>query len=336
MRLPSKTPTRSGSFCILDTHVPTPGVDYPTDDDDFGAMLPDERSCRRLLERLRFPRGFVCGRCGVAKEPWRSGTGLLGCMACRHPVPLTAGTLFDGSTVALARWTRLLWELTQREGGLDDEQAGQLLAVSDAAAHATLSRVRELMGHASDGLMSGEVELATVRLDLGDESPAGARPVIAVALGGHGSARRRVRLRVLPTVSAREIVRFVVDHVEEGTRVITSPWHGFKSIQRAGYHHIPRALAPGRGDDPRRVVAVAELWLGSYRHAMGAEGTSSRPALPAPARARELSLLLDDFAFRYNRRDYPRGLLFYRLMILAVTAERLLPSRRAGSIEQAG
>src|SRR5687768_9163019 len=84
---PRHVPTRSGSFAIIESHIPRPGMDYPCDELELERMFPNERACRSFLERLRFPRGFVCSRCGNRGEPWRSGTGLLGCVDCRHPLP---------------------------------------------------------------------------------------------------------------------------------------------------------------------------------------------------------------------------------------------------------
>ncbi len=280
-------------------------------------MCPDARTSRQFIERLRFPRGFVCSHCGEKDEPWRSGTGLLACVTCRHPTPLTAGTLFEGSPVSLQRWLRLLWEAADHEGGLSVASAQRELRLHDTdSATRVLERIRHMMAACSQAMLSRSVQVGITRLALaggGVGSGVGSgRPVIAMALGTEGLGKQRVRLRALGAVSSREVARFVIDHVEEGSRVCTNPWRGFKAIGSAGYlHHVTGDSATALDGEIARLSSLLELWLWSS----------------ADVSADNLQACLHDFSFRYNRREYPKGLLFYRLLILAVTVDQRELSR---------
>ena len=73
----------------------------------------DETSARELLERLRWPNGAACPRCGgvdpykltpkaSGKNPARQG--LYKCRACKRQFSSTTGTVFEASHVPLSRW----------------------------------------------------------------------------------------------------------------------------------------------------------------------------------------------------------------------------------------
>ena len=50
---------------------PGGGTDFPRSAVEFAEFFPDEAACHRLLERLRWPNGFVCPACGQAAPAWR-------------------------------------------------------------------------------------------------------------------------------------------------------------------------------------------------------------------------------------------------------------------------
>lgn len=298
---------RSGSFAILETRVPAPGVDYPETSEELALLFGTARSCWQYLEQMRFPRGFVCPRCEARERPWRSGTGLLACERCKTPVVLTQGTLFHGSAVPLSRWMHALWEVTDRESGLAAGELQQVLGLRDVQqAGEVLARIRRLMTLPAQRPLSGEVGLAIARVGLDGDALHGAeRPAVMLAF----DLRRgepRIRLRHLPRVTASAVSHFAAAHVEPRSRVVTAPWRGFNVLSRSGYDHRPQAASGGEGlPGAQQIWSLLELWLWST------------PGVEPHA----LQAHLDEFTFRFNRRGYPRGLLFYRLVILAVLYE---------------
>jgi len=114
--------------------------------------------------------------------------------------------------------------------------------------------------------------------------------------------------------SAASLHAFVTDHVAAGARVITDGWAGYRGLDKLGYTHEPRSqrAARARGEDPgellpavHRVASLAKRWLlGTH------QGAIDDAHLPD---------YLDEFVFRFNRRrSGSRGLLFYRVLQLAV------------------
>ena len=133
----------------------------------------------------------------------------------------------------------------------------------------------------------------------------------------------------LADASAETLHAFVMDHVEPGSTIITDGWPAYQGLAQLGYEHGRRSqgAARARGDDPNkllpavhRVVSLAKRWLlGTHQGA---------------ADSTHMSHYLNEFVFRFNRRrSRSRGMVFYRVLELAVAHEPmrfqdLIASRR--------
>jgi len=107
---------------------------------DFCAAYGSEEQCRALLERLRWPDGFVCPACGHRGAIPLTTRPLLQCRGCRRQVSLTAGTIFHSTKLPLAKWIRALW-LIATEGRISSIELGQRLGVGQTSAWAMRRRI---------------------------------------------------------------------------------------------------------------------------------------------------------------------------------------------------
>ena len=124
----------------------------------------------------------------------------------------------------------------------------------------------------------------------------------------------RCRMAPLADASATSLHAFVTDHIEPGTTVITDAWQGYRGLDELGYLHNRRSQRAARahGQDPgellpavHRVASLAKRWL------LGTHQGSVEPA--------HLPSYLNEFVFRFNRRrSRSRGLVFYRILQLAI------------------
>ena len=69
----------------------------------FREAYGSEEQCRAVVEKLRWPSGFVCPACGGCEGKWLSTRPKIQCRACRHQVSLTAGTIFHATKLPM--WT---------------------------------------------------------------------------------------------------------------------------------------------------------------------------------------------------------------------------------------
>jgi len=282
-----------------------------------------DADCMDYLDWLRWPDGFVCPRCSHPGG-WQVADGRYKCSSCTKRTAVTAGTLFDRRRTPLTVWFEACWEFATAKDGISALNLQRKLEVgSYATAWAMLHRLRSVLVRPGRGRLNGAVEVDETYI--GGEEPglAGGRAkgrkamvCVAVEVGPpHGFGR--CRMQIIPDASAATLRSFLADNVEPGTHVITDGWMGYKGIDRIGYSHEPRSqrAARARGEDPggllpgvHRVAALVKRWL------LGTHQSGIAHA--------HLQAYLGEFVFRFNRRkSAARGLLFYRVLELAVAHE---------------
>jgi hypothetical protein len=297
---------------------PVGGVDYPRTWAEFSAWFPDEASCVAYLQRLRWGEGFVCPGCGSTRSwPASRGVGARVCAACAKRVTVTASTLFAGTRSPLTQWFAAAWLVCSTKNGVSALGLQKLLGLgSYETAWTWLHKLRRAMVIPGRDLLDGDVEVDETYV--GGEEPGlrggrakGKKVLVAIAVECKGRGSRRVRLGRIPDLSAASLQGFITTHIAPGTVLITDAWQGYAPISQAGYGHKRLSIRASTNNAsellPRvhRVAALLKRWLlATHQGAVQPE---------------QLDYYLDEFTFRFNRRDCrARGLLFYRLLHQAV------------------
>lgn len=290
-----------------------PGRDYPRTWAEFIEWFHDEEVCLEFLERLRWPDGFVCPRCGAKRDPCRSSRGRRVCLACRFEATVIDGTIFHKTRTPLPSWFAAMWHITSQKQGANALGLQRVLGFgSYQTAWAMLHKMRRAMVRPDRDRLSGVVEV--------DESYVGGpergvrgrqtekKAIVAIAIElkepkGFG----RVRLQRISDVSSHSIIPFVCSAVEPGSIVHTDGWRGYNALPKHGY--IRRKSVLSKSGDPahvsmpgvHRTASLLKRWLlGTHQ---GGVANS------------QLDYYLDEYTFRFNRRtSRSRGLLFYRLL----------------------
>jgi hypothetical protein len=322
---------------------PVPGFDYPRNWDEFLAFFPDEHACLGYLERLSWPDGFVCGRCGGGGEPWRGSRRRLVCRSCGHGSTVTAGTLFQGTRTPMPVWFQAAWRVSTADEGVSARRLQRDLGLgSYETAWAILHRLRRAMVRSGRPRLEGVVEVGRTFVPVG-----GDRAVIAVAVEDRGAEAGRVRMQPLASARDAQLLRFVTWAVEPGATVVPDRMRDPTAVARLGWGSgasvSPGAPTPGAAPGPpggpragegaglpggaEAAEAVRPLDHGS---SAGLGGAAPFAHLRAVQRSLgdwllrthqgattidQLDWYLDEFTFRFNRRSARhRGLLFYRLL----------------------
>ena len=84
----------------------------------FREAYGTEERCRAVVEKLRWPTGFVCPLCGGAEGQWLSTRPEVQCRACRHQTSLTAGTIFHATKLPLTTWFLAMWLVASAKNGI--------------------------------------------------------------------------------------------------------------------------------------------------------------------------------------------------------------------------
>lgn len=299
---------------------PHAGAHYPRALGEFEAWFRTDADCLDYLEWLRWPHGFVCPRC-QHPDGWQLADGRWECAECHGRTSVTAGTIFDRTRTPMTVWFTACWMFATRKSGTSALALQRDLEIgSYQTAWAMLHRLRSVLVRPGRERLGGTVEVDETYI--GGEEPGlrggrakGKKVLTAIAVettanGGLG----RCRMAPITDASAKTLNDFVVDHVEPGATVITDGWPGYRGLAGLGYGHEPRSqrAARARGEDlgkllpgVHRIASLAKRWLLSTH-----QGSAAPEHLPS---------YLNEFTFRFNRRrSRSQGMLFYRVMELAV------------------
>ena len=304
---------------------PVAGKDYPRNWNEFLDWFPTEEACLTHLERLRWPDGFVCPRCGSVADAYRASRTRLVCRNCKHQSTVTAGSIFDKTRTPLRIWLAAVWYVTNQKQGVSALGLQRVLGLgSYQTAWTMLHRLRRAMVCQGREQLKGLVEVDEAYLSLTDRlnPSSGARckggvtkVLIAIAVEklqpkGFG----RIRMHRIARRGAAELVPFVQDAVEPGTHLHTDGSAAYLPLRDLGYKLQQTVMlgsdVPAHEPLPgvHRVAALVKRWiLGTHHGAVQPD---------------QLDSYLDEFVFRFNRRtSRSRGLLFHRLLKQALVTQ---------------
>jgi transposase-like protein len=316
---------------------PIPELDYPRTWSQFLDSFAADESCLLYVERLRWPQGFVCPRCGTAGQPNRASRARLICRTCRHQSSVTVGTIFDKTRTPLKVWLAAVWYVTNQKQGVSALGLQRVLGLkSYQTAWTMLHRLRRAMVRPGRDQLKGNVEVDETYIAITErgkpKSTAGrkshtTKTLVAVAVEtlepkGFG----RIRLRRIPDDSEQYLLPFVREVVAPGSKVHTDGSPAYRSLSEHGYRHKRIVMAgsdtPAHSSMPgvHRVASLLKRWLLGTHHGAVQPG--------------QLDYYLDEFVFRFNRRtSRSRGLLFYRLLEQAVVTEPVTYQDIAGGLK---
>ena len=97
----------------------------------FREEFRTEDDCQKFLFQTRWPKEFVCPKCGGNKYWQISTRGLYKCSDCRHQVSLTAGTIFHKTRTPLLKWFMLILRMATSKTGVSINEMKRELEIRD-------------------------------------------------------------------------------------------------------------------------------------------------------------------------------------------------------------
>ncbi len=272
-------------------------------------MFPDEHTCENYLIALRWPDGFECPECGYPEAAYNEDRRMLQCPNCRTQTYLTAGSIMEKTHTPLKTWFYAAYIVTTLTPGISATQLQIQLGLSRyETAFQILHKLRSAMVNPDREPLHGEVEVdetfigGQVTKEHKGRSPEGKMIVVGAVERRYDrkTARRgrhfyagRLRMRVIPDTTARTLIGFVQDHVEEGSIVITDGLPSYKRLDEMGYEH--EAIVEGSPARGSAVLPVIHLEFSNLKALL--IGTHH-----GRVEEQHLQSYLNEFCFRHNRR----------------------------------
>ena len=257
-----------------------------------------DATCREALERIRWPVGVACLRCGDMDVKDLGKHNRWECRSCHYQFSVTAGTIMHDSHLPLRKWFLAIYLMGESKKGMSANQLKRTLGVTYKTAWYLCHRIREAMGNDP---LSGPTLVGIVEVD---ETMVGGKRSgenwrdnkhwVAGAIERGG----RVRIERIPNVKRDTLHSFMRRTVRDEAKAIYTD--DLKSYI-------------GIGDSDTRHETVnhsAEEWVIGDVHTNSIEGVWSlfqRSIVGTfhKMSAKHMDRYLEELEWRFNNRDNP-------------------------------
>jgi hypothetical protein len=303
---------------------------FPTTLPEFQKVFPDDESCEKYLEALRWPDGFTCPQCHQQGEPYRfpsRSSVVLRCRKCKKNTSLTAGTIMQQTHTPLSTWFWAAYLVTTQTPGQSAIQFQRQLGLSRyETAFQILHKLRAGMVRPHRESIGSEYPVEVDECFVGGETRGEGRGshnmtrvigAVEVRLrkegedrvasarqqheGGKPLKRRvyagRLRLSIIPNRSAEALTGFVRDNLAPASEVRTDGWVGYFGLKEMGFRHSALDLC---GDPEKAEAHLPMIHLVFSNLKTWLFGTHHGRVEP-----QHLQAYLNEYVFRFNRRFYP-------------------------------
>jgi transposase-like protein len=282
------------------------------------AYSSDDR-CRELLERLRWPSGPVCPRCGDSAVRLENTPKLLYCKKCDYQFSVTTGTIFHDSHLALIKWFTATLLMCEAKKGISALQVKRTVGMGYKTAWYLCHRIRKAMTEVNREPLDGTVEM--------DETYVGGRRLGKGQWAGKqnkeivvGIRQRGGDLRFFHAEDAKSgtLAEYIKEHISEDVEFIMTdelPSYPFAIKRAGGDIQKHRAINHRRQhyvDGNIHTNTIESAFSLLKRGIVGSWHKVSAKHLPA---------YLEEMTFRFNRRD--KADLFLDTLRHMVTADPL-------------
>lgn len=290
-----------------------PGLSMP----EFFKRYGSESQCAVALETARWPGGFRCPRCNNSAHCVLRGSThkVYQCNACRHQASLIAGTVLQGTKLALTVWFLAIYLIGQAKTGLSALALKRHLGVSYPTAWLIHHKLMLAMSQREDRyVLEGQIQVDDAYLGgersggkVGRGSENKVPFVAAVSLSDEGRPLC-IKLTPVPGFTLKAIEQWARKSLAPGAIVLSDGLACFSAVTAAGCVH--QSVVVG-GRKPKDMPEFE--WINTV---LGNLKTSFSGSYHSFAFRKYAARYLAAFAYRFNRR-FDLRTLHDRLIVAA-------------------
>ena len=286
--------------------------DYPKTIMEFASKFHSDEICYQYLIENRWPDGFMCPKCHKKGGWWLEKYHRFECSTCHRQTSPLSGSLMHRSHLPIRLWFWAAYLVSTHTPGISAVQLQRQLGISKVdTAWFVLHRIREGMVRELRDPLSGLIEVDEAYIGGPAKETRGrgvaASPNKSLIIGAveivkyktkNGKIQEkagRLRLQKIRAASEKEIKNFLNHNVALGSTIKSDGWTGYSNDAISGYKHLgliqqspqqASELAP----HIHRAFSNLKAWLIGIHHGVAPQYLQS---------------YLNEFVFRFNRREYP-------------------------------
>ncbi len=297
----------------------------------FHSTFPDDDACLEQIKEQRFPGGVtVCYKCEKPRKHYRvKGRTAYACETCGNHIFPLAGTIFEKTSTSLRLWFYAMYLMGSTRCGISAKQIQRETGVTYKTAWRMFHQIRKLM---SEDLRLGGAGTPGVEMDEmyhgGRRKGESGRMLRGdrgnkTMVTGIVERKGRIVARVSPEVTMSATNALVKEYVLPDSTIFTD--------EASAYNALPRLS--GMGYQHQRINHSAKVYVAGEVHTNTIEGFWSLVkrgigGVYHSVSAKYLQSYLDEYSFRYNRRD-SGNLIFAAMLERASETVSRKPSSQA-------
>lgn len=216
-------------------------------------MFPDQHSCIRLLEAIRWNGTPECPHCQSKKVNYRHEKkhGLIGrwnCQECKASFKVTCGTIFQGTKMPLQKWFTAIALMMNAKKSLSSHQLARDLELNQKTAWSMMHKIRSEMAKKNSVILRGIIEADETYIggkprkrnkykqDKPSKRGRGTDKIPVIGVVERGG---EVVAQVSTDLTGQNIMQFIKSVADtENSELMTDEYKGYLTIGREMKHHI--------------------------------------------------------------------------------------------------
>jgi transposase-like protein len=280
----------------------------------FHSTFPDDDACLEQIKEQRFPGGIaVCHKCEKPRKHYRvKGRTAYACETCGNHIFPLAGTIFEKTSTSLRLWFYAMYLMGSTRCGISAKQIQRETGVTYKTAWRMFHQIRKLMSE--DLRLGGPGGVEVDEAYFGGRRKNDAGRLLRGNKGrnttvlGVVERKGRIMAQVSPELTMAATSALVKEYVLPETMIYTD--------DASAYNALPRL--DGMGYQHRRINHTHKVYVMGEVHTNTIEGFWSLVkrgigGVYHSVSAKYLQSYLDEYSFRYNRRD--SGNLIFAAML---------------------
>ena len=262
---------------------------------DFNTKFPNDDACLEWLRNNRWPEGIYCEKCQrVTKHHKVTGRPVYACDFCGHQVSPMAGTIMEKSATSLKLWFYAMYLMASTRCGISAKQLERELGVTYKTAWRIFKQIRSMLNDnivlEGSSVEADETYVGGVRRGKRGRGAEGKTVVFGMA-----ERKGKVIAKVVPDVKANTLLPIIKEKVLESSIVYTDELPSYDRLPKLGYQH-------------RRIHHASKVYVMGDIHTNTVDGFWSLikrgiSGVNHAVSAKYLQNYLNEYAFRYNRRE---------------------------------
>ena len=248
--------------------------------------FPDQASCIRFLEVLRWRDGYCCPHCGGTYVRRKTkGNRYWNCHDCKPTFNVTSGTMFHGTKIPLKKWFLAIALVSDAKKSISSYQLARDLSMNQKFAWYMLQRIRLEMKNKENFILRGIIEA--------DETYIGGRPRKRKDSDGNypkskpgrgtkkspviGAVERggRVVAKFSRSITGKALKNFLLEKIDVDNSVLmTDQFPGYNAmdyhISRGVVNHSERYVNEDGFTHTNTIegfwACVKRAWYGTHHH----------------------------------------------------------------------